>query len=156
MIRRAEKKDIPDVLRLLVQVDMVHHAGRPDLFKGPATKYGAEQLEQIFSDEKTPVFVFPDENDRVLGYAFCILKEVKNDRVLEDIRTLYIDDLCVDERCRGQHIGTALYRSVTAYAKEQGCRSVTLNVWTLNENALRFYQGLGMKMQKIVMEEILE
>ncbi len=156
MIRRAEQKDIPDVLRLLVQVDMVHHQGRPDLFKGPATKYGAEQLERIFSDEKTPVFVFQDEEGRVLGYAFCILREVKGDRVLEDIRTLYIDDLCVDENCRGRHIGTALYRHAAAFAREQGCHNVTLNVWALNENAMRFYRSLGMKEQKIGMEEILE
>ena len=156
MIRRAEQKDIPDVLRLLVQVDMVHHQGRPDLFNGPATKYGAEQLERIFSDEKTPVFVFQDEEGRVLGYAFCILREVRDDRVLEDIRTLYIDDLCVDENCRGRHIGTALYRHAAAFAREQGCHNVTLNVWALNENAMRFYRSLGMKEQKIGMEEILE
>ena len=33
-IRKAVKKDIPDILNLLEQVDMVHHRGRPDLFKG--------------------------------------------------------------------------------------------------------------------------
>ena len=41
-VRHAETGDIPAILELLVQVDMVHHNGRPDLFKGPATKYSAD------------------------------------------------------------------------------------------------------------------
>ena len=50
-IRHAETRDIPDILKLLVQVDMVHHNGRPDLFKGPATKYTAEELRGILACE---------------------------------------------------------------------------------------------------------
>ena len=37
-VRKATEKDILKLLDLLVQVDMVHHNGRPDIFKGPATK----------------------------------------------------------------------------------------------------------------------
>lgn len=33
-VRRARTEDIPSILELLLQVDMVHHNGRPDLFKG--------------------------------------------------------------------------------------------------------------------------
>ena len=56
-IRRAAIKDIPGILDLLVQVDMVHHNGRPDLFKGPAIKYNADQLAGIIADDETPVVV---------------------------------------------------------------------------------------------------
>ena len=58
MIRRAQEKDTKDILNLLIQVDMVHHNGRPDLFKGPATKYTAEQLCSMYSDDSRPIFVF--------------------------------------------------------------------------------------------------
>ena len=44
-VRRATEKDIPKILDLLVQVDMVHHLGRPDIFMGPATKYNEAQLK---------------------------------------------------------------------------------------------------------------
>ena len=57
---------------------------------------------------------------------------------------------------RGQHIGTALYDHILAYARRIHCRSVTLNVWAFNESALRFYEKRGLKPQKIVMESILE
>ena len=108
-VRRAEQRDIPEILSLLVQVDMVHHRGRPDLFKGPATKYSAEELSEILNNDKTPVFVCVSDDGKVLGHAFCIMKQISGDAVLTDVRTLYIDDICVDENARHQRIGTALY-----------------------------------------------
>lgn len=154
-VRRAESRDIPRVLELLVQVNMVHHLGRPDLFNGPATKYTAEELEAIFRDDSRPVFVCVDEQDRVLGYAFCIFQQHVNDHILTDIRTLYIDDLCVDETIRGRHIGRTLYEHVLGFARESGCYNVTLNVWACNQSALKFYEKCGLKPQKIGMETIL-
>ena len=74
---------------------------------------------------------------------------------LKPVKTLYIDDLCVDETCRGQHIGRSLYNAALAMAREKGCYNVTLNVWSCNPTALRFYESLGLKPQKIGMEQIL-
>lgn len=155
MIRKAQEKDIPRLLELLVQVDMVHHNGRPDIFKGPATKYSPERLRKILSDPDTPVFVYTDENDDALAHAFCLFRRIVGDPVMTDVRTLYIDDICVDEKARGQHIGRALYDYIVAYAAEQGCYNVTLNVWTCNPSAVRFYEAMGMTPQRIVMEKIL-
>ena len=155
MIRKAENSDIPRILELLVQVNMVHHNGRPDLFKGPATKYTEEELETIIVDPERPVFVFTDEKGITLGYAFCIVKETKNDNLMMDHRTLYIDDLCVDEKCRGQHIGKQLLEYVESYAKKNSFDSLTLNVWKLNDSAYEFYLKNGMEIQKIGMEKIL-
>ena len=155
IVRRATVADIPRILELLVQVDMVHHNGRPDLFKGPATKYNAEELEKIVQDDTTPVFVCVAENGVIAGHGFCIHKQIVGDSVLTDVRTLYIDDICVDEAFRGQGVGRSIYSHIKAYAKEQGFYNITLNVWSLNPGALKFYETLGMVPQKIGMEEIL-
>ena len=154
-VRRATNKDIERILELLVQVDMVHHNSRPDLFKGPATKYNSEELENILAQEDTPVFVCVDENDVALGHAFCIHKQIKGDSVLTDIKTLYIDDICVDEAARGKHVGTALYDYVIDYARKSGCYNVTLNVWSCNPTAMKFYEAMGLVPQKIGMEKVL-
>ncbi len=154
-VRRAEKKDIPGILKLLVQVDMVHHNGRPDLFKGPATKYNAEELEEIIKDPETPVFVYVNEDGSIAGHAFCIHKQVLGNAVLTDIKTLYIDDICVDENNRRKGVGKALYDHVIKYAKVNDYYNITLNVWTCNPSAMKFYESLGMKPQKIGMETIL-
>ena len=153
-IRRAEEKDIPGILKLLVQVDMVHHNGRPDLFKGPATKYNEKQLKSIIADDKSPVFVCVD-GDEVLAHAFCIHKQIVGDSVLTDVRTLYIDDICVDEGARDRHVGKALYEAVVNYAKEQEYYNITLNVWSCNPAAMKFYEAMGLLPQKICMEKLL-
>ena len=155
LIRRAEEKDMPDILKLLAQVLMVHHNGRPDLFKGGVRKYTEEELAVMIQDDTKPIFVGVNEEGRVLGYAFCVFIRHLNDNILTDIKTLYIDDLCVDEEIRGQHVGKQLYEYVLEFAKEQGCYNVTLNVWELNPGAKKFYESCGLVPQKIGMEKIL-
>lgn len=154
-IQRAGENDIEGLDRLLRQVLEVHHNGRPDLFRSGAKKYTDRQLKEILADDTQPVFAAVDEAGQVLGYAFCVFQEHRGDNILTDIRTLYIDDLCVDEALRGQHIGRALYEYVLNYAKENGCYNVTLNVWACNESAMRFYESCGLKPQKFGMEAIL-
>ena len=153
MIRRAEIKDIPGIISLLHQVNMVHHVLRPDLFKPYTTKYNEQELEALMGDDSKPIFVFEDGG--VLGHAFCMITEVKGDKLLQDIKTLYIDDICVDENARGQHVGKALYEYVRDYAASIGCNNITLNVWEGNDAALSFYKNMGMKVQKITMEVVL-
>ena len=153
-IRRAEAGDIPALNRLLEQVLNVHHAGRPDIFRAHTKKYTDEELLQLLSHEKTPIFVA--EEGEVLGYAFCILKELKDHPLFRDHKSLYIDDLCVDETCRGKGIGKQLLSFVTDYAKSLSCDSIPLNVWALNENALKFYTACGLVPQKYGMEKRLK
>ena len=155
MIRFAIEKDIPKIIDLLKQVCLVHHNGRPDIFK-VGTKYPAEELKAILNDETRPILVSVDENDNVQGYCFCIYQQHVNNSVLTDIKTLYIDDLCVDETLRGKHIGKELYDSAVELAKDTGCYNLTLNVWSCNEPALKFYESLGLLPQKIGMELILK
>ena len=153
-ICKAESRHIPGMIELLKQVGQVHHLGRPDLFRAGAQKYDEADLRKLLLDETRPIFI-AEEEGRVLGYGFCILKVTKNDPVLADNTTLYIDDLCVDENCRGHHIGKNLYETVCKYAKQRECDSVTLNVWSCNESAMKFYEAMGMAPQKVGMEQLL-
>lgn len=153
MIRKAEKRDVGRIIELLHQVNMVHHVIRPDLFKPYTTKYDEQALEELLNNGNKPIFVFDD--GVVQGYAFCQVTEVKNDQLLQDIKTLYIDDICVDESARGKHVGKALYDYVHDYALSIGCYNITLNVWKGNEPAICFYRNMGMQVQKTTMETIL-
>ena len=185
-VRKALEKDIPRILELLVQVDMVHHNGRPDIFKGPATKYDADELKDILKDPKTPVFVCVDDNDIPQGHAFCVHKQIKNDAITrqEDDFAQWYTDVCKKAElmdyssvkgfiiyrpygyaiweqiqkyldARGRHIGKALYDHVIEYARREGFYNVTLNVWSLNPSAMKFYEAMGLKPQKVGMELIL-
>lgn len=154
-IRRAKQADMPGINKLLNQVLMVHHNGRPDLFKSNVKKYTDEELTLLIEDDSKPIFVAVDEAEEVLGYAFCVFQQHINNNILTDIKTLYIDDLCVDEEKRGMHIGKQLYDFVVEYAKSESCYNLTLNVWSCNVSAMKFYEKCGLVPQKVGMEVIL-
>lgn len=153
VIRKAQPKDLQAVNSLLEQVLAVHHKGRPDLFRAEGKKYSDRQILEIFRNPMTPVFVY-EENNQVLGYAFCAI-QVQDSGSLMPVRTLYIDDICVDEKARGKHVGTALFRYVKEYAKETGCHNITLHVWECNSDAMAFYKAMGMDVQYTCMETVL-
>ena len=155
IIRRAKKIDVTGINKLLCQVLMVHHNGRPDLFKGDVKKYTDEELLEIIEDDNRPIFVGVDEKNNVMGYAFCVFQQHTNDNILTAVKTLYIDDLCVDENLRGQHVGKQLYEYVLDFAKQSKCYNVTLNVWSCNPSAQKFYESCGLTPYKIGMEKIL-
>jgi acetyltransferase, GNAT family len=154
-IRLAHPNDIPELLRLLEQILSVHHQARPDIFKGSGGKYSEEELEKLMTQEQTPIFVYENEDGQILGHLFVTINEGSDNPVLHPIKTLFIEDLCVDQAARGQKIGDQLYQFAINYAREIGCYNLTLNVWNDNEGALRFYQRQGMKPQETVMETIL-
>ena len=150
-IRRAEVRDIPGMIALLYQVGGVHHDIRPDIFRPGALKYTPEQLETLLRDENKPIFVC-DAGGIVAGYCFCQIRSYDGTGVSTTRKELYIDDLCVDEIHRGQHIGSALYDHAVTYAREIGCDFLTLNVWCGNEGAMRFYEKAGLTPRNIMME----
>ena len=146
-VRRAQEKDMERIDALLMQVERIHHEGRPDLFRVGRKKYTDEELRELIHDDSRPILVAADEKDAVMGYAFCIFQQYQNHNIMTDIKTLYIDDLCVDETIRGRHIGRTLYDSVLEFARQNGCYNVTLNVWSCNESAMKFYEACGLKPQ---------
>ena len=155
-IRKAEAKDIGRIEELLSEVLEIHARIRPDIFISGTTKYTSDELEEIIKNENTPVFVAEDENALVVGYAFCVIKSQPFSTNMRDFITLFIDDLCVDENCRGQHVGKSLWNFVLDYAKSLGCYDITLNVWEGNTTARTFYEKIGMSVKETQMEYIIK
>ncbi|MGI6756024.1 MAG: GNAT family N-acetyltransferase [Atopobiaceae bacterium] len=157
-IRRARIEDIDEIVPLLHQVHDVHAQARPDIFVRGSRKYTTEELKEIIPDDTRPVFVAVQDlsgKETVVGHAFCIWQDTKGIANMQDVTTLYLDDLCVDSAFRKEHIGTALYEYVLDYAKSHGAYRVTLNVWSSNPSALHFYEHLGLVPYHIGMEKIL-
>ena len=154
-IRLAQEKDVENLYQLLRGVQALHAEGRPDIFVGGTNKYGHAAIIEILKNPLTPVYVVADDKDAAVGYAFCSIERQTGSQNLQPIKNFYIDDLCVAEGIRGQGVGTELFNYVAAQAKKEGCYHLTLNVWHLNQSALRFYQKLGMQPLKTTMEKIL-
>ena len=155
IIRKAEEKDIPRIIELLGQVLQIHADIRPDIFIPGTTKYTVDELTGLLKNEKNPIYVAANEADICVGYAFCQLREQPFSNNMVPFKSLFIDDLCVDQQARGQHIGERLFVYVKKEAKQKGCYEVTLNVWTGNISAEKFYEKMGMKTKEKQMEYIL-
>ncbi len=153
-IRRAEENDINKINKLLYEVQDVYHRAGPDLFNGNTKQYTDLELKEIINDDTKLVFVYEDDK-QINGYAFCIIKEEVS-HTLTNIKILYIDDLCVEEASRHNHIGTKLYSFTLEYAKRIGYYNLTLNVWTDNKDALKFYEKIDLHSQKNAMKRILD
>lgn len=155
-IRRANEKDIPRLVELLEQVLQIHADIRPDIFIPGTTKYTVSELTELLGKEEKPIYVAVNEEDVCVGYAFCQLQEQPFSTNMVPFKSLFIDDLCVDQQARGQHIGESLFEYVKNEAKRMGCYEVTLNVWAGNTSAEKFYKKMGMKTKERQMEYILE
>ena len=166
MIRKATHNDIPRILELLSQVNDVHAEGRPDFFIKGKRKYNEEDLLKIINDDTTPVFVYVGtrlvtsksgtrQATSVQGYAFCVIQDLSQCDNLRPDKSLYIDDICVDENYRRHGVGKKLYEHVLQFAKEEKCFNITLNVWAKNPSAQAFYESMGMTVQKVCMEQII-
>ncbi|MGT2799602.1 GNAT family N-acetyltransferase [Streptococcus marmotae] len=153
MIRQAQLTDIPTLTALLQEILTVHHEVRPDLFKETGQKFSTQELEKLIEDPQQPIFVYEVEGE-VVGHLFCKIVSQEHS-VLQTVKTLFIDDLCVKQGMRGKRIGQQLYEYALAFAKEQNCYNVTLDVWSDNKEAVAFYQRLGLKQQKVRMESIV-
>lgn len=134
MIRLASIRDIRGINELLLQVQKVHSDIRPDLFKYIGTKYNDSELEGIIKNSETPVFVYESDN-KVVGYVFCIVTNSFMPCIFINTQIININSFMV--------------------AKSIGCHNVTLNVWEGNDSAIKFYENIGMKIQKVSMEQIL-
>ena len=155
IIRRARVSDIDDITALLSQVLEVHAKARPDLFVSGTVKYSKPELERIIPNDDTPVFVYAADNGKILGHAFTEITVNTHCNMPVGMKSMYIDDICVDESARRQNVGTKLYEHCIAYAENEGCYDVTLNVWEGNDSAKSFYESMGMKVRKTTMEKII-
>ena len=152
-VRFAEEKDVARISELLVQIGGIHHKARPDIFNPATPKFSADDLKEIFQSPAKFVFVAVDENDVVQGHLFCQTRESDGKGVIAKNKTMWIEDLCVDENARSNGIGTMLFDAVEKFAKEQQCGSITLNVWEFNESAKVFYEKNGMSIQRFTLEK---
>lgn len=154
-IRRAEEKDIDRINELLGQVLEIHAGIRPDIFIPGTTKYINAELADMMKDDNKPIYVAVDDEDYVMGYAFCQIRKQPFSNNMIQFDTMFIDDLCVDAELRGKHVGEALFGFVKEEAKRRNCYDVTLNVWEGNDSARHFYDKMGLKVKESQLEIIL-
>ena len=155
LIRKAELKDIDDILYLLSDVLEIHAKIRPDIFVSGNTKYTKEELINKLNGDNYFIYVATID-DKVVGHIMYFIETPQFRHTMKPIKTLFIDDLEVNPNYRGQGIGRVLFDFIKEEAKRLDCYNITLNEWEGNDNARKFYEKLGMKPQKTTLELILK
>ncbi len=155
-VRLANLNDANEIANILFQIQEIHHLGRPDLFKSESRKYDRVQVEDIINKPESVVFSATNSENKIVGYCICYIREVNETDSAKSRKILFVDDLCVDESFRGNHIGETLFNSVREYAISQNdFDAINLNVWEFNQSAIKFYEKMELKTMTRIMELVL-
>jgi GNAT superfamily N-acetyltransferase len=65
-------------------------------------------------------------------------------------RVAILEDMIIDPGYRGGGAGSRLFDGAIAFAKEQGCRRITLLTDRTNNGAIRFYERHGFTLSEMV------
>lgn len=149
IIRDIKISDYKGIDKLMQQVHSLHVENRPDLYVDIEYPYTLGEFAEIV-ENKDIISVLAEEDNEIVG--LCIVT-IKNKSGMVEKKIAYMDDLCVDERFRGQGIGKKLFNFVSNKAKEKGAKRLDLMVWSFNKKALSFYEELGMTPQRYILEK---
>ena len=155
-IRKAKNEDIEQIITIIKEIAEIHVKNRPDIFKKKDKSIIRNWIENVIQNENEVILVASNKNDTIYGVLIYQIKEIKEHINLIDKKKLWIDELGVFERYRGQGIGKKLLQEAEQIARELECDSIELNCWDFNKEAIEFYEKNGIITQRRIMEKRLE
>ena len=155
IIRTAVSEDCCRIRPLQKEIALLHHNSRPDLFQN-VPKYWTQQDFDAKLANREHLVLIAEENGMIVGYTFAWVQHIRNHPVYYDFDNFYIDDICVAESHRRRGIGRMLFERCKAHAKALGCQRKDLGVYAFNQDAIAFYESMGMTERMRKMEYHLE
>ena len=133
-IRKATTTDFPQVLELIKELAEFEKA----------TYKVTNTVEQMMKEQDS-FFGFVAENERNEIVGIALFFEAYSTWVG---KYLFLEDLIVNEKYRGQGIGYNLIQEVFKTAEEMGYKRVRWQVLNWNSKAIEFYEKLGADIDK--------
>ena len=147
MLELARPSDREIVNTLAGQVHFLHVCWRPDIYCSGEELYSQERFLEAIRQRQ--LYVARIDN-QVVGYVLIKIRQLEMPGLICR-KILLVDELCVNEICRGQGIGTEMMLEVRALAKAFGCTHLQLGVYPQNDEAVSFWQKCGFTIQSITM-----
>lgn len=153
-IRFAEEKELDRINELRKQVNDIHVAGKPEVFKEGFHEDLRNFIHVIWNDPEQKIVV-ADSGGTICGFA--VLHHIQKDEnpFMYERDFLDIDEFCVDASYRRQGAASKMISFIRDYAREQGFRRIELNMWEFNEGALAFYESVGFQTYRRYMEMMI-
>lgn len=150
-VRFAGDEDLERVNELRKQVNDLHVAGKPEVFK---PGFGEELRDYLYVIRQDPEkqIVVSELDGKVCGFAILNHIHKPENPFMYERDFLDIDEFGVDEHSRRQGIAAEMIRFIRTWAKEQGFRRIELNMWAFNRGALAFYEAAGFETYRRYME----
>ena len=153
-VRFATENELEQVNRLRRQVNDLHVAGKPEVFKPGFCKELEDYVYEIYNSPEKKLVVAAD-GGHICGFAVLNHINRPENPFMFERDFLDIDEFCVDAACRRQGVGRAMIDFIRAFAKEQGFHRLELNMWEFNRDALAFYEATGFVTFRRYMEMFL-
>ena len=153
-VRLARKEELDRINELRKQVNDLHVAGKPDVFKPGFSRELQDFIYAIWDDPEQDIAV-AELDGQIAGFAVLhhICRPENPFMYVRDF--LDIDEFCVDAACRRQGVASAMIAFIKDYARKKGFRRLELNMWEFNQDALAFYEAAGFRTFRRYMEMML-
>lgn len=146
LIREANKNDVDsNLLKLYIEGFNMHYSQRKDIFSNKEIEELKNNLINLLENLNEIIFVI-DKNDDIIGYAALQFKD-------KTTKSIWIDEIIIDNNYRNNGYGKDLINEIFKFAKENDCQRIELNCWSFNADALKFYDKLGFKQQRVILEK---
>lgn len=147
-IREAAEADFPAIHELMLEVHRLHVKSRPDIYRDvdPLTE---EYYLTMLSDSTVLLAL---DGERAAGFCVFQIRPSYSNPLIISRKMAFMGDLCVHSDYRRQGIGKQLFEVACQMSKDDGAATLELMVWSFNENAVRFYEELGMTAKNLTME----
>ena len=148
MLELAQNADRCAVNDLARQIHAMHVAWRPDIYEMVDELYSFDRFADAIRSRSLYVAKI---GGLVVGYVTVKIRDYNWPGVVRR-KVMLIDELCVEESCRNQGIGTQIVTDARALAKAFGCTDLQLGVYPQNDAAVAFYQKCGFTIRSIDMQ----
>ena len=128
-VRKAEKKDVPDILKLIKELAEYEKAPHE-------VKVTVDELERDgFGPNAVYKAFIAEAEGKTVGMALYYIKYSTWKG-----RCVFLEDIIVKQEYRRYGVGTKLFNEVVKACKEMGLRKMDWQVLDWNEPAINFYK----------------
>lgn len=149
MIREAKEKDFNSLLKVFREVQDLHAANEPNIFKF-TDPINLKDFKEMINNPNIKIFVSV-ENNLVKGFLIGSIIE-RDSNITLPRKQFAVENLAVLKSEHNKSIGKSLINKAKEFADKEKCDSLILSVWCFNKNALGFYKHLGFEEKSIKME----